>query len=267
MRFMVIRKADEETEAGVLPSTELFDAMARYNEELVKAGVMLAGDGLMATDRGAKVRFSQPGRTTVIDGPFAEAKELVAGFSIIEADSLAEAVEWVKKWPVEDGHGNAEIEIRRVPRIEDFGDAMTDENREGTPATSRHRQGIRRTDMRFMVMIKSDEADRGRRHAAEDGAARRDGRATTRSWSRPACCSPARACTRRRRGARVKFNDGVPTVIDGPFTEAKELVAGFWLLEVKSKEEAIEWVKRVPCTEGVETDDRDPAGLRGRGLR
>ena len=132
MRFMLIRKADEETEAGVLPSPELVEAMGRYNEELVKAGVMLSGDGLMASAKGARVHFSGTGRTTVVDGPFAEAKELIAGYTMIEVDSLADAIEWVKKWPVEDGHGNAEIEIRQIAEVDDFGEAMTDENREHT---------------------------------------------------------------------------------------------------------------------------------------
>lgn len=132
MRFMIIRKADEETEAGVLPSQELLDAMGRYNEEMIRAGVMLSGDGLMASSKGARVHFSGTGKTTVIDGPFAEAKELIAGYSIIQVDSLADAIEWVKKWPVEDGHGNVEIEILRVAEIEDFGDAMTEENLDHT---------------------------------------------------------------------------------------------------------------------------------------
>ena len=132
MRFMVIRKADEETEAGVLPTPELFDAMSRYNEELIRAGVMLDGMGLMASARGARLHFDGTGNTTVTDGPFAEAKELVAGYSMLRADSLAEVLEWVKKWPVEDGHGNVEIEIRRVFDAEDFGDAITDANREFT---------------------------------------------------------------------------------------------------------------------------------------
>jgi len=132
MRFMVIRKADEETEAGVLPGPELIEAMSRYNEELVRAGVMVTADGLMASDQGARVHFSRTGKTTVIDGPFAEAKELIAGYDIFEVDSLAEAIEWVKKWPVEDGHGNAEIEIRQIVEADDFGDAMTEENREFT---------------------------------------------------------------------------------------------------------------------------------------
>lgn len=116
---MIIRRADEETEAGVLPSAELFDAMTKYNEELVNAGVMLDGAGLHPTSRGAKVRFSR-GRTSVVDGPFTEAKELIAGYTIIEADSLEEVVERVKRWPTEDGHGNVTIEIRRVAQMEDF---------------------------------------------------------------------------------------------------------------------------------------------------
>jgi hypothetical protein len=132
MRFMVIRKADEETEAGVLPSTELIEAMGRYNEELVKAGVMVAGEGLLASSHGTLLHFDGAGGTTVTDGPFAEAKELVAGFSLLEADSLADVIEIVKRWPVEDAHGNAEIEIRQVHGAEDFGDAITDENRPGT---------------------------------------------------------------------------------------------------------------------------------------
>jgi hypothetical protein len=138
---MVIRKADEETEAGVLPSNELFDAMTRYNEELAKAGVLLDGMGLMASDRGALLHFDGTGNTTVTDGPFAEAKELVAGFTMMRADSLADVIEWVRKWPVEDGHGNAEIEIRQVHEDEDFGDALTDENRAYTADLKAHIQG------------------------------------------------------------------------------------------------------------------------------
>lgn len=126
---MVIRRADEETEAGVLPSTELLDAMGRYNEELVRAGVMLAGEGLMSSAYGARVHFDGQGGTTVVDGPFAEAKELVAGFSILEVRSMEEAVELVRKWPVEDGHGNARIEIRPVHELEDFGDTLSEDHR------------------------------------------------------------------------------------------------------------------------------------------
>jgi len=128
MRFMIIRKADKETEAGVLPSTELLAAMMKYNEELVKAGVMLQGEGLQASSKGARVKFSK-GKPTVIDGPFTEAKELIAGFTMIQVKSKEEAIEWVKRWPALDGHGEAEIEIRQVFEADDFGPELTPEIR------------------------------------------------------------------------------------------------------------------------------------------
>lgn len=120
MKFMVIRKADAETEAFAMPSQQLIDDMTSYNESMVKAGVMKDGDGLMPSARGARVSFAN-GKPTVIDGPFAEAKELIAGYSIIEVGSLAEAVEWVKKWPPSDGHGNVQLEIRQIVTAEDLG--------------------------------------------------------------------------------------------------------------------------------------------------
>jgi hypothetical protein len=120
MMFMVIRKADAETEAGILPGARLIDDMQRYNEKLVRSGKMKDGNGLMASSRGARVSFSN-GTPTVIDGPFAEAKELIAGYSIIEAGSLAEVVELVKDWPREDGHGNVQIEIRQLFTMDDLG--------------------------------------------------------------------------------------------------------------------------------------------------
>jgi hypothetical protein len=129
MRFMIIRKADAETEAGVMPGEGLVDAMMKYNAEMVDAGIMLAGDGLQPSSRGARVRFSG-GRPMVTDGPFAEAKELVAGFSVIDVASLDEAVEWVKRWPQEDGHGEVEIEIRPLYEVDAFGDAFTARIRE-----------------------------------------------------------------------------------------------------------------------------------------
>jgi hypothetical protein len=126
MRFMVIRKADNETEAGVLPSEELITAMMAYNEELVTSGKMLAGEGLHPSSRGAKVSFSG-GKPTVLDGPFAETKELIAGFSIIEAESRDEVIELVKRWPAIDGGGNVQIEIRQILEAADFGEAFTPE--------------------------------------------------------------------------------------------------------------------------------------------
>lgn len=122
MRFVVIRKADPDTEAGVMPSEALIEAMQRYNEEMVKAGVLLSGAGLKPSAQGARVSFRN-GTPTVVDGPFAEAKELIAGFSVIEVASRAEALEWLRRWPAEDGGGNVQLELRPLYELEDFGDS------------------------------------------------------------------------------------------------------------------------------------------------
>ena len=129
MRFMVIIKANADSEAGKMPSTEVLTAMTKYNEELVKAGVMLAGDGLHPSSRGARVHFHPDGKTSVVDGPFAETKELIAGYWIIQVSSLEEAIEWVRRVPNPDRE-ESEIEIRQVFEIDDFGDELTPELRE-----------------------------------------------------------------------------------------------------------------------------------------
>ena len=127
MRFMMIVKATPASERGEMPSEDLLNAMGKYNEELVKAGIMKSGEGLHPSSRGKRVRFSGKTRT-VIDGPFAEAKELVAGFWVWEVKSMQEAVEWVKKMP-SDGT-EEEVELRQVGEVEDFGAALTPEERE-----------------------------------------------------------------------------------------------------------------------------------------
>jgi hypothetical protein len=124
MRFMIMGKATKETEAGILPKPEAFEAMGEYNAELVKAGILLAAEGLAASSKGARVKFSGDKRT-VIDGPFTETKELVAGFSIIQVKSLEEAIEWVKRAPNLSPNGEAEVEIRKVMDVEDFGESFT----------------------------------------------------------------------------------------------------------------------------------------------
>jgi hypothetical protein len=125
MRFMVIVKADKNSEAGVLPSHELLAEMGKFNEELVKAGVMLAGEGLQASSKGARVKFSGNKRT-VTDGPFTETKELVAGFWLWQVRSKEEAIEWLKRAPFREG----EVEIRQVFEAEDFGAEFTPELRD-----------------------------------------------------------------------------------------------------------------------------------------
>jgi hypothetical protein len=131
MRFMMMVKANADSEAGVMPSTELLEAMGKFNEEMVKAGVMLAGEGLHPSSKGARVRFSPGGKRTVIDGPFTETKELVAGYWLIQVKSKEEALAWAQRCPAPMGEDqDGEIEIRQVFEAEDFGEEFTPELRE-----------------------------------------------------------------------------------------------------------------------------------------
>lgn len=132
MRFMVIVKANQDSEAGVLPTKEIFSEMGKFNQELMKAGVMLAADGLQASSKGARVRFSGDKRV-VIDGPFAETKELIAGYWIWKVNSEAEAIEWLKRAPFRDG----EVEIRQIFEAADFGEALCPELVASGQATKR----------------------------------------------------------------------------------------------------------------------------------
>ena len=126
MRFMVIVKASAESESGVMPTTEMLSEMGKFNEQLVKAGIMLAGEGLQPSSKGARIKFAG-GKPTVTDGPFAETKELVAGFWLIQAKSKEEAIEWMSRAPFDGGN---EIELRQIFEVEDFGDNATPEMRE-----------------------------------------------------------------------------------------------------------------------------------------
>ena len=137
MRFMILIKANDESEAGVMPSERLLTEMTQFNEELVKAGVLLAGDGLHPSSKGARVLFSGDKRT-VVDGPFTEAKELIAGYWLLDVKSMDDAIEWVKRIPNPD-ETDGEVEIRQVFEPDDFGDALTPELRE---AERRMREGL-----------------------------------------------------------------------------------------------------------------------------
>jgi hypothetical protein len=127
VRFMIIRKADKNTEAGVMPGEELLTAMMNYNQDMLKAGVFVTGEGLQPSSKGVRIKFAA-GKPTVTDGPFAETKELIAGFTMIQVKSREEAIAWVKKWPREDGE--VELELRQVFEVDDFADALTPELRE-----------------------------------------------------------------------------------------------------------------------------------------
>jgi hypothetical protein len=125
MRFMAIVKASQESESGAMPTEQELAEMGAFNDELIKAGIMLSGEGLHPSSKGVRLRYDKDGRSTVVDGPFAETKELIAGYWLLEVSSQEEAVEWLKKAPFKDG----EVEIRQVAEAEDFGDAYTPELR------------------------------------------------------------------------------------------------------------------------------------------
>ena len=125
MRFIIIRKADLETEAGAAPTEPLIDAMVAYNQQLIDAGAMVDGAGLKQSATGARVSFSN-GRPTVIDGPFTESKELVAGYTVIDVKSKDEAIAWMKRWPTINGHGNVQLELRQLFEHEDFGEKVVE---------------------------------------------------------------------------------------------------------------------------------------------
>jgi hypothetical protein len=127
MRFMVIIKANEQSERGEMPPPEMFEAMHKYNEELVNAGVLLAGEGLLPSDKGKRVHFALNGPVTVTDGPFAETKELIAGFWLLQCKSIEECLEWVKRIPSDGATTDGVVEIRQVASPEDFGDAISPE--------------------------------------------------------------------------------------------------------------------------------------------
>jgi hypothetical protein len=147
MRVMILLKADQDTEQGVMPSEQFLGEMTRFNEQLGKAGMMLAGEGLHPSSRGARVRFAGRKRT-VIDGPFAEAKELIAGFWIWRVDSLEQAIEWVKRIPMPSADTETEVEIRPVFEEDDFGSEFTPELREREARLREQTERLAKSDQR-----------------------------------------------------------------------------------------------------------------------
>ena len=238
MRFMIIRKADAGTEAGALPDEELITAMMQYNEELLQAGAMRAGDGLQPSVKGARIKFSK-GLASVTDGPFADAGELIAGYTMLDVSSKEEAIEWVKRWPAADGDGQVEIEVREVGCPGGLA-GVAGPGQAADAAAPDAQGGL----LRFMVILK---ADRNAEAGLIPAPARLAAMARHNDeQARAGVILSANGLQPSSKGARVKFSGGKPTVIDGPFSEAKELIAGYWVIQVKSKAEAIEWAKRYP---------------------
>ena len=265
MRFMLIIKADTNTEAGVLPSKELVAAMDEFNEKMVKAGVLLAAEGLHPSSKGARITFHGGGKRTVTDGPFTEAKELIAGFWLIQVKSKEEAIEWASRCPDVLGPGEtAQIEIRQVFEMSDFPaelqeaagnePAMRAQLEQGWPKAPRAQLARLRSEgdatMRFMMLMIPkgyEKAEAGAMPSAEMVAKMtKYNQALTKAGVLIALDGLHPASN----GVRVSFSGGKPRVTDGPFTEAKELLGGYWMIQVKSKQEAVEWASRCPAQDG-----------------
>jgi hypothetical protein len=241
MRFMMLLKSDAKAEAGVLPDEALLAAMGNYNRELIEARIMLGGEGLRASSHGARVRITG-GKTSVLDGPFAEAKELVAGYWLIQVTDKEQAVEWAKRIPCETG----EVEIRALYELEDFplrpGETADDfrakeRSLRETPAPAR-KPGSKR----YVSLLKADPI-------TEAGGTANDklmAEMGTLMEEMHACGAMlgGEGLQPSSKGTRVRFNGAKRVVLDGPFTESKELVAGFAVYQAATKAEAVEWARR-----------------------
>ena len=241
MRFMILVKATQDSEAGVLPDEKILSEMGKFNEQLVKAGALLAGEGLQASSKGVRVRYAD-GKVTVTEGPFAKTKELVAGFWLIQAKSKEEVLDWAKRIPFQEG----EVEVRPLFELEDFpvdpaekpdGWREKEEQLRAAPPPARKPGTIR-----FMGLLKADkETEAGvlpdEKLLTEMGAFFEEG-------TKSGVILSGDGLQPSSQGFRVRYSGSKRTVTDGPFAETKELIAGYAIIQVKSKAEMIEWTKR-----------------------
>jgi hypothetical protein len=235
MRFLIVRKADADSEAGAPVTQELVEAMADHCDPLAAEGRFHAGEGLKPSREGVRVSFGAGRTPVVVDGPFTEARELVAGFSIIEAESMEDAVAWVKGWPAEDANGHAEIDIRPVGcpgGLSNFGDPAEDES----------------DRPRFMVMLKANARSETDWNPGPEILGRMA--EANRAGHEAGFLIAGNGLSSSRHAKRVRFSKGHAEVFDGPFAEIKEMVAGFWVLRVDSLEDVIAWARTYPFPDG-----------------
>jgi hypothetical protein len=242
MRFMVLVKSNPESEAGVLPDEQVLSEMGAFNDELLKAGVMLAGEGLQPSSKGARVNYAK-GKLTVIDGPFAEAKELVAGFWLLQAKSKDEVVAWLKKAPFRDG----EVEVRPLFEVEDFPVDPAEvpggwRDKEVAAKTAPLQTSRGKKKMRFMGFVLADKDTEAGVMPEEKGLAAMG--AFIEEATKSGVFLAGEGLKPSSEGVRIRYQGTTRTVVDGPFAESKELVAGYSICAVDSKEEALEWTKR-----------------------
>ncbi len=240
MRFLMLVKASKDSEAGVLPDERILSEMGKYNEMLAKAGALLGGEGLQASSKGARVRCAN-GKVTVTDGPFAETKELVAGFWLIQAKSRDEAIEWATRVPFQEG----QVEVRPLLELPDLPvdpsekpGGWRDKEEQFRAAPLARKPGT----IRYMGLLKADRDTEAGVIPDEEflsamGAFFEEG-------VKAGIILAGEGLQPSSKGARVRYSGSKRTVIDGPFAETKELIAGYAIIQVRSREEAIEWTRR-----------------------
>ena len=240
MRFMMLVKATKDFEAGVWPDEKLLSEMAKWTEELVKAGARLEGGRLQPSSNGARVRYAN-GKFTVTDGPFAETKELIAGFCLIQAKSLDEAIDWTRRVPFQAG----EIEVRPLYELFDFPvdaaekpDGWREQEEQYRAAPPARKPGT----IRYMGILKADKDTEAGVLPDEKGLAAMG--AFMEEGAKAGVFLSGEGLQPSSKGARVRFSPSKRMVIDGPFAETKELIAGYAILQFTSKAEAIEWTRR-----------------------
>jgi hypothetical protein len=240
MRFMMIVKASKDSEAGVMPSEQMLTEMGKFNEELAKAGMLLAADGLHPSSRGVRVRYSK-GKFKATDGPFAETKDLIAGFWLIQAKSLDEAIEWARRVPFREG----EVEVRPLFELPDFPvnpaeqpDGWREKEQQFRDTPPARKPGT----IRYLGILKADkDTEAGvlpdEKFLSAMGAFFEEG-------VKAGVILSGEGLQPSSKGARVRYSGSKRTVTDGPFAETKELIAGYAILQFTSPTEAIAWTRR-----------------------
>jgi hypothetical protein len=245
MRVMMLLKGNAESEAGGVPDQKLLTDMGNYNEAMVNAGVALGGEGLHPTSQGAKVRIVK-GKTIVVDGPFAEAKEVIAGFFLLQTKSLQEAIEWAKRIPGDDSGDEGELELRPLYETEDFPvdpqeqpGGWRDQELElrAKPKAPGPEHG-----QRYISFLKADEFTEAKLEPNEKVLAEMG--ALIQEMSEKNVLITGEGLKPSSDSVKIKLSKNKRVVVDGPFTEAKEIVAGYTVYRAKTKAEAIEWARR-----------------------
>jgi hypothetical protein len=234
MRFMMMVKSNGQSEAGVLPSEAELSAMGVYNDELIAAKVMLAGEGLQASSKGTRVRING-NKTQIIDGPFSETKELLAGYWLIQTQTKQEAIEWAKKVPFEEG----EVEVRQIYELADFGIEIP-ETITNAPPTPARKPGTKR----YAVLIKADAKTEAAVMPSEGETLFEEMGALMNDYTQKGAVLAGDGLQPTSRCFKVKYDGKQRSVIDGPFTETKEIIAGFSIVQFATKEEAVEFARQ-----------------------